>query len=179
MLLPSAPLEPSAAQAQIAVRAADRPLPGVDVLVLFPNHTWQRATSSDEGIATVSLHSTELPMTVYAAAKGYAAHLERAWTPSQRALVIEMKHLPDGGGVIFAEGSGTLPGLAGRLNPVRDTHDRTYLYTSDVAVNQGLPQPVSFFLKEDLRLTDADGNELLARIVDISGRSALVQYWPF
>ncbi len=179
VLLPSAPLEPSAAQAQIAVRAADRPLPGVDVLVLFPNHTWQRATSSDEGLATVSLHSTELPMTVYAAAEGYAAHLEHAWTPSQRALVIEMEHLPDGGGVIFPEGSGTLPGLAGRLNPVRDTHDRTYLYTSDVAVNQGLPQPVSFFLKEDLRLTDSDGNELLARVVDISGRSALVQYWPF
>ena len=176
VLLPAAPLEPSAAQAQIAVRDAARPLQGVDVLALFPNHTWQRATSDEEGMATVSLHTTELPMTVYAAAQGYAAHLERAWTPSQRALVIEMKHLPGGGSVIFPEGAGTLPGLTGRLNPIRDTHDRTYLYTSNVAVNQGLPQPVSFFLNEDLRLTDVDGNELLARIVDVSGRSALVEY---
>ena len=136
-LLPAAPLEPSAAQAQIAVRAAARPLRGVDVLALFPNHTWQRATSDKEGMATVSLHTTELPMIVYAAAQGYAAHLERAWTPSQRALVIEMKHLPGGGSVIFPEGAGTLPGLTGRLNPIRDTHDRTYLYTSNVAVNPG------------------------------------------
>ena len=176
VVLPSAPLEPSAAQVQIAVLAAARPLHGVDVLVLFPNHTWQRAKSDEEGMATFSLHTTELPMTVYAATEGYAAHHERDWTPSQRALVIEMKLLPSGGSVIFSEGTGTLPELMGRLNPIRDTHDRTYLYTSNVAVNQGVPQPVSFLLKEDLRLTDAEGNELWARIVDIAGRSALVQY---
>ena len=176
VVLPSAPLEPSAAQVQIAVLAAARPLHGVDVFVLFPNHTWQRAKSDEEGIATFSLHTTELPMTVYAATEGYAAHHERDWMPSQRALVIEMKLLPSGGSVIFPEGTGTLPALEGRLNPIRDTHDRTYLYTSNVAVNQGVPQPVSFLLKEDLRLTDAEGNELWARIVDIAGRSALVQY---
>ena len=179
VVLPSAPLEPSAAQVQIAVRAADRPLAGVDILALFPNHTWQRAKSDEDGVATVSLYTTELPMTVYAAARGYAAHLEPEWTPSQRALVIELKRMPSGGGVIFPEGSGGLPGLRGRLNPVRDTHDRTYLYTSNIAVNQGLPQPVHFMLGEELRLTDADGNELLARVVDIAGRSALVQYLPF
>ena len=176
VVLPSAPLEPSAAQVQIAVLAAARPLHGVDVLVLFPNHTWQREKSDEEGMATFSLHTTELPMTVYAATEGYAAHHERDWTPSQRALVIEMKLLPSGGSVIFPEGTGTLPELEGRLNPIRDTHDRTYLYTSNVAVNQGVPQPVSFLLKEDLRLTDAEGNELWTRIVDIAGRSALVQY---
>ena len=113
VVLPSAPLEPSAAQVQIAVLAAARPLHGVDVLVLFPNHTWQRAKSDEEGIATFSLHTTELPMTVYAATEGYAAHHERDWTPSQRALVIEMKLLPSGGSVIFPEGTGTLPALDG------------------------------------------------------------------
>ena len=40
------------------------------------------------------------------------------------------------------------------------------------------PQPVHFVLGEDLRLTDADGNELLVRIVDIVGRSALLEYRP-
>ena len=176
VVLPSAPLEPSAAQAQIAVRADGRPLRGVDILALFPNHTWQRAVSDDEGIATVSLHTTELPMTVYAAAEGYAAHHEREWTPSRRALVIELKRLPGGGGVILPEGGGALPGLRGRLNPIRDPHDRTYLYTSNVAVNQGVPEPVHFMLGEGLRLTDAYGTELLARVVDIAGRSALVEY---
>ncbi|MDE0139933.1 MAG: putative DNA binding domain-containing protein [Caldilineaceae bacterium] len=176
VILPSAPLEPSAAQVLIAVRDAKGPLRGVDVLVLFPNHTWQRATSDEEGMASVSLHTTELPMTVFAAAEEYAAHLEHDWTPSQRALVIEMNELPGGGSVIFPEGTGTLPGLKGRLNPIRDTHDRTYLYTSNVAVNQGAPQPVSILLHENLLLTDAVGSELLAKFVEVAGRSALVQF---
>ena len=54
--------------------------------------------------------------------------------------------------------------------------DRTYLYASNIAVNQGQPQPVHFIPGEDLRLTDADGREVWARIVEIAGRSALVEY---
>ena len=176
VLLPSAPLEPSPAQVQVTIREAGRPLPGVDVLALFPNHTWLRASSDTEGMATFSLYSTDLPMTVYAAAKGFTANVERDWIPSQRALAIELQKLPSGGSVIFPEGIGTLPGLAGRLNPIRDTHDRTYLYTSNVAVDQGVAQPVSFLLGEELRLSDAQGVELWASFIDIAGRSALIQY---
>ena len=32
---------------------------------------------------------------------------------------------------------------------------------------------------EDPRLTDADGRELVARIVEIIGRAALVEYRPY
>ena len=37
-------------------------------------------------------------------------------------------------------------------------------------------QSIHLALGEDLRLTDAYGYELLVRIVDIAGRSALVEY---
>ena len=117
-------------------------------------------------------------MTVYVAAEGFAAHLEHDWTPAERALHIELSALPGGGAVIFPEATGTLPGLTGRLNPIRDTLDRTYLYASNIAINKGRQQPVPFVLGEDLRLIDADGKEMLARIVDIVGRSALVEYRP-
>ena len=66
----------------------------------------------------------------------------------------------------------------GRLNPIRDRLDKTYLYASNIAINEGLQQPVDFTLGEDIRLTDADGRELLIRIVDIVGRSALAEYRP-
>ena len=36
-----------------------------------------------------------------------------------------------------------------------------------------------FMPGEDLRLTDADGRELMVRIVAIIGRSALVEYRPY
>ena len=115
-------------------------------------------------------------MTVFAAAAGHAARLERDWTPSQGALTLELRNLADGGGVIFPEAVGNLPILRGRLNPKRDSNDRTYLFASNIAINQGQPQPVHFALGEELRLTDADGREALVRILDVVGRSALIEY---
>ena len=82
----------------------------------------------------------------------------------------------EGGSVIFSEATGHLPGLKGRLNPIRDTHDRTYLYASNIAIDDGKQQPVQFIPGEELRLTDAEGTGLCVRIVDIVGRSALVEY---
>ena len=44
---------------------------------------------------------------------------------------------------------------------------------------RGKQQPVHFMPGEDLRLTDADGRELIVRIVAIIGRAALVEYRPY
>ena len=115
-------------------------------------------------------------MTVFAAADGYAAHLERGWTPAERPLSLELALLPAGGAVVFPEATGQLPQLSGRLNPIRDTHDRTYLYASNIAIDEGRQQPVSFVLGDELHLTDAEGRQKLVRIVEILGRSALVEY---
>ena len=115
-------------------------------------------------------------MTVFLAAEGYAAHIERDWMPRAQALAVELERLAAGGSVIFPEATGCLPGLRGRVNPIRDTADRTYLYASNIAVNEGQPQPVHFLPGEELRLADADGDELWVRIVEIVGRSALVEY---
>ena len=68
--------------------------------------------------------------------------------------------------------------LSGRLNPIRDTRDHTYLYASNIAIDEGKPQPVSFLFGEQLRLTDAEGRECRLRVIDIAGRSALVEHWP-
>ncbi len=178
VVLPSAPLEPSPAQVRIAVRASGRPLPGSDLLILFPNRTWQRATADAAGIAAAALHTTELPLTVYAAAAGHAAHVEREWTPCRRALAVELAALPDGGSVIFPEAAGSVPGLTGTLHAVRDARDRTFVSASNIAINDGRPQPVPFIPGEELRLVDAAGRERRIRIVDVTGRSALVEYRP-
>ncbi len=178
LAIPAAAQEQSPARAVITVRSAGRPLPGADLLTLFPNKTWKRGSTDEDGEATVDLHTTHLPMTVFASALGYAAHLEREWVPSRGALTVELEALPEGGSVIFPEATGYLPGLKGKLNPIRDTHDRTYLYASNIAINEGRQQPVHFVPGEDLRLTDAEGSGLLVCIVDIVGRSALVEYRP-
>ena len=176
VVIPAAFQEPTPANVVIGVRSGNRPVAGATLLALFPNRTGKRASTDQNGEAQVDLHSTHLPMTVFAAAPGYAAGLETEWVPSDRALVASLGALPAGGSVIFPEGSGEIPGLTGRLNPVRDSLDRMYLYATNISINDGKPQPVLFVPGEELRLTDADGRDLMVRIVAIEGRAALVEY---
>lgn len=161
----------------ISVFTGGQPIAGANVLVLFPNKTWKHVTTGENGEAILDLHSVHLPMTVFVAAEGFAAHVEHDWVPAERALHIELRTLPNGGAVIFREGTGALPRLKGSLNPIRDTLDRSYLYASNIAINEGRQQPVAFVPGEELQLTDADGNELLVRIIDIVGRSSLIEYY--
>ena len=177
--LPAASLEPTSSSVIITARCAGRPAAGIELLALFPNKTWRQATTDDNGKAKVDLYATHLPMTVFAAAAGYAAHVERDWIPAKSPLALEMRRLPDGGSTIFPQATGHIPGLAGHLNPVKDNSDRTYLYASNISINDGRQQPVHFTLGESLSLTDADGRELAVSIEEIIGRSALLEYRPF
>ena len=179
LTIPAAATDATPATTVIMSHHCGLPVPGVELLTLFPNNTWKHVTTDENGEAQVDLHSTHLPMTVFAASTRYAAHIEHDWVPAQGALAIEMQSLPNGGAVIFPEGTGYLPGLSGRLNPIRDTLDRTYLYASNIAINEGKHQPVHFIPGEDLHLTDANGSELMVRIVAIVGRAALVEYRPY
>ncbi len=147
--------------------------------MLFPNKTWTRGTTDGVGMASVGLHSVDQALTVFAAAEGYGARLEQDWIPAERALAIEVTELPGGGSVVFADGTGYLPGLAGRLNPILDTSNRTYLYASNIAIGEGQQQPVPFAPGEEaLHLMDANGTERLVRVVGIIGRSSLLEYRP-
>lgn len=179
LTIPAADTVLTPATAGILAHYGGNPLPGVALLVLFPNKTWKRGTTDENGEAQFDLHATHFPMTVYAASPEFAAHLKHDWVPAHGGLDIKMQSLPEGGSVIFPEATGYLPDLAGRLNPIRDTSDRTYLYASNIAINEGQQQPVTFVPGEDLRLTDADGKEMLVRIVSIIGRSALLEYRPY
>ena len=179
LTIPAAATDATPATTVIMCHHCGIPVPRVELLTLFPNNTWKHATTDENGEAQVDLHSTHLPMTVFAASSEYAAHLEHNWVPAQGRLAIEMQSLPNGGAVIFPEETGYLPGLSGRLNPIRDSHDRAYLYASNIAINEGKQQPVHFIPGEDLRLTDADGRKLMVRIIAIIDRSALVEYHPY
>lgn len=163
----------------VAVFAGNRPVPGVEVLALFPNKTWKRAVSDGHGEARLNLYSSHLPMTVFAASEGYSGHVDYDWVPAERALRIDLRTLPGGGSAVFPNGTGNVPGLSGTLNPIRDALDRTYIYTRNIAIHGDAQQPVAFDLGGALRLADADGNERIARVIEILGSSSLVEYRPY
>lgn len=176
LTMQAAEQEPSPATVTIVVRSEAKPLENVELLVLFPNGTWRQGRSNPSGEVTVDLHTTHLPMTVFATAPGYAVGLEKEWVPSRRALTLDLARLPDGGGVIFPEASGRIPGLSGGVNAIRDALERTYVYASNIRINSGAPQPVHFLLGEPLQFLDSNGTRAVVRVVDIVGRSVLVEY---
>ena len=177
LVIPAAALELDPASVTVTVRRERTPLVGATVLALFPNNTWKSAVSDEYGEAQFDFHSVNLPMTVFAASSNSAAHVERDWVPAERSLAIDLAPLSNGGSVVFSESTGHIPGLAGRLNPILDTRNRTYLYASNIAVNGGQPQPVTFSPgSEELHLMDANGRQQFVRIVAMSGRSSLVEY---
>ncbi|MCY4158750.1 MAG: hypothetical protein OXE92_06615 [Bacteroidetes bacterium] len=106
-------------------------------MVLFSNKTWKRTTTDEAGEAEFDLHSTHLPMTVFAAAPGYGAGMVDEWIPRQGGVLMELTPTETGGSVIFPDSNGRIPGLYGQLNPKRDSHDRTYLYAQNIAIEGG------------------------------------------
>ena len=176
--IPAAKLELVPADATVTVHSGGEPLAGIDVLVLFPNKTWVRATTDESGNAALNLYTTNLPMTVYASGRGYAAGLKRGRMPNRDGLLLALEPVKSGGAVIFPQRTGQVPGLRGRLSPIRDTSDRTYLYADNIAIEEGRQQPVPFRTGKPIRLTDAHGAECSVTIVDIVGQSSLIEYRP-
>ena len=162
---------------EVVVGDGSQPLSGVDVLILFPNKTYVAATTDNNGIARQRLHSMDQSMKVYAASPGYGAYVGENWLPRQISQYqIELQPLAYGGSVIFKNATGEIPNLAGRLNPILDNLDRTYLYADNIAIAGGQQQPVDFKMGQTIQLMDALGKERHIRIIDITGRSVLMEF---
>ena len=174
--IPAATTVASPATIAVTVHHEGGPVAGADVLALFPNKTYKQGVTNDHGEASVELHATDLPITVFVAAPGFRAHIERDWVPAEGGLAVDLQPRPRGGAVIFPEATGPIPGLRGRLNPVRDSLDRSYLYASNIAINRGAAQPVHFRFGEEIQLTDSEGIEMAVRVMAIVGRSALLEF---
>ena len=176
LTIPSARPPAAGIAGTVSVTAGGQPVTGATVLVLYPNKTWKRGETDTLGRAAFDFHS-ELPITVFCAASGHHAHVERNWRPPL-PLEIDLALLPGGGSMVIPQGTGHLPRLKGRLNPILDNLDRMYLYANNVAINDGMQQPVHFKLAEPLRLTDVDGAEWIVRFVEIIGDSSVLEYEP-
>ena len=164
----------------VAVRVAirhsdtDQPLPGVNVLMLYPNKTYREARTDVFGRAEFVLYA-RLPMTVFCAATGFMARVVRDHQPDE-PLDVRMQPARDGGSLIIADRTGHLPGIQGRLNPKLDPLDRTYLYANNVAINDGQIQPVHFVLNEPVHLTDSLGARATLWFREMVGTSCVFDY---
>ena len=177
LVLPAAsPPLPEGIAARVAVRHHDtgKPLQGIHVLLIYPNKTYLEERTDAFGHADFELH-TRLPMTVLCARPGFMAGVASDQEPNG-TLDVRMRPTPNGGSLIIANRSGHLPGIQGRLNPKLDNLDRTYLYADNIAINDGLQQPVHFNLNEPVRLTDSMGAGATLWFREMLGSSCIFDY---
>ncbi len=152
----------------------EKPQPGVQVLVLYPNNTYLEAQTDALGQVRFSLHS-RLPVTVFCAAEGFEAHVERHYLP-ESPLKIFLRPAPNGGSQIIPSHSGNMPGIQGHLNPILDALDRIHLYASGIVINEGQAQPVHFLLNESIHLRDALGASATLWFREMLGASCIFDY---
>lgn len=82
----------------------------------------------------------------------------------------------DNVGSLIIHSTGYIPGLTGRLSPIKDGLDRTYIYADNIAVNGGKNQPVTFVVGQPIELEDADGTVVYAVVKHIAARVSLLQF---
>ena len=164
-----------AVRVEVRYGDTDQPLPGVDVLMLYPNKTYREARTDAFGRAEFVLYA-RLPMTVFCAATGMhgprGARLSGPASPWRFAC----GRPRTGDRSIIANRTGHLPGIQGRLNPRLDALDRTYLYANNVAINDGQTQPVHFLLNEPVHLTDSQGARATLWFREMIGASCVFDY---
>jgi hypothetical protein len=164
----------------LTVRVVDDsglPVSGAQILAVARNGTYVDAHADEGGVATLRLPARRL-VTVYTAQSTSAPALVHDHDPANDLEIT----LPGGAGVgslIFKAGTGYIPGLTGRLNPIRDIageSDRYYLYADNISINDQAHQPYPFTPGQALTLEDAVGTRASVTIVSLIGRSSLVRF---
>lgn len=163
--------------ADLTVAIADEdgsPVSGASVLAVAPNGTRVSGITATDGRALIRLPGRRL-VTIYCAADHRVPGIVRDYDPVDD-LEVTLPLLIDGGSAIFEAGTGYLPGLDGRLNPIRDTSNRLYLYADNISINDSPGQPSTFQLGQPIGLEDAHGSRLLVTVIEIIGWTSLLRY---
>jgi hypothetical protein len=154
--------------------SAGKPLTGADILAFdMLLKTWRSPAHSVGGTYWIH-HGLEKEVALIIAHPQYRGRVQ----PGLPNVGVQRFTMSDGsvGSVIAASGTCYIPGFEGRLNPIRDTWDRLYLYATNISINGGMQQPVTFNLVDPLVLVDANDRMTRIWIPFIEGRTALINY---
>lgn len=164
------------ASTKFAVTVSDdegSPIVGCELVLQAENGTTIGAWSDTDGVAKFEL-KTRRTSTLLASHRFFPAALFEKIDPvgTIKVTLPRMENL----GSITIHGTGQIPGLKGRLNPILDTENRTYLYADNIAIDGGKGQPATFAINVPFALEDADGNVVFATVKHIAARVSLIQY---
>lgn len=172
----AAPPEGSGTALQIMVASrSGAPISNASLLILSPDGRYWGGLSGQDGKARLEFFDQARPV-VLCARKGFAGSYKLDADPSQ-SVNFALSPLP-GGSIIIENGTGYVPGLEGRLNPILDTSQRSYIYADNIAIEGNSAQPFSFTLCRSFRVLDAGGHAFSLAVIAMRGRSFLINYTP-
>lgn len=172
------PRQPDTSVEQVSIRVrvsgdGDQPVVGADISAIAQNGTTVCAKTDSEGRAVVHL-ATARPYQLLIAHPHHPPRIANNFKIAEE-LNVRLETRGNVGSIII-HSTGYIDGLSGRLNPILDTHDRTYLYADNIAIDGGKRQPITFFVDEPFILQDAHGHVFRAIVRFIEGRTTLIEY---
>jgi hypothetical protein len=168
---------PSVAPSEFSVLVRDSSgaaVHGASVLAVADNGTHLGGTTDTNGFVRIASPKRRI-VTVYCAHPNRAAHVESRHDSGCDLTIILPS--PQGvGSMIMAQGTGHIPGLNGRLNPIYASQGQFYIYADNISVNGRPEQPTNLTVNVVFRLEDAQGAVVEARLREIIGRASLIEY---
>ena len=151
------------------------PIADVDVRLFRKNGTHRSQKSNSNGRVTFEDIAPNEIHTIFLAHPDFPATVENNFeNNSDLEITIYPKQ---GVGSAIYESTGYIPNFEGRLNPILDSAQRTYLYADNIAINGSVDgQPRYFTFGENISLEDREGNVVDIRILRIIGDSAILDY---
>ncbi len=147
-----------------------------DIYLIHQNKTHRRTQSNQNGEAVFPLvHPNKSFYTIFIAHNDFPACIIDNFR-CNKDLNIELRKNNDIGSMIL-NGTGYIPGIEGRLNPILDQSNRTYLYANNISINNGsLQQPIYFQFKENISIVDCSGKTADIRIHRIIQKCTVLDY---
>lgn len=158
----------------ITVRGGHSAIPNTKILLIAENNTFFEDLTNESGVCSFK----NLPVraySIYIAHPDYPAHAIDGYAPGKN-LEVTLERNDNIGSLICPNRTGYIPGLDGRLNPILDTSNRTYLYADNIAINGGQNQPATFEIGKPITLEDKNGVVMAVVFIRIKGDSSLLQY---
>lgn len=149
------------------------PISNAHIFLIAENNTFFDEHTNEVGACSFKNLPVK-PYSIYIAHPSYPAHAIDGYTPDQDLNITIEKN--DDIGSLICESTGYIPGLDGRLNPILDTLNRTYLYADNIAINGGQNQPATFEIGKPIMLEDRNGVTMTVVFLRIKGDSSLLQY---
>lgn len=143
------------------------------IVAIADNGTTKTGQTDSSGVATLTIPTRRSYQLLVAHAEFPGAVIP-SWDPAED---IQVSLAPtENTGSVLCHSTGYIPGIEGRLNPILDTSNRTYLYADNIAINGGQKQPAIFKVNHPFELEDCNGVIMQVRVLHIQGRTSLLQF---